>query len=186
MQIMCCIFGGVRFDLGLVLQGHIMVAPHESALIAPIMGSRGLQCSVNLQEIICCYSFGGVKFALRLLLQCQTMATQYESASILLIMVYRSFLTHNKPIGNHMQIIWSYQHKIKVFKVCGIMYCESLNEVWCQLYKQYFFTLSSWYTYAESIQFLKELQKFRSNLPQLFYLREVQWELETHMHSGAF
>ena len=49
VQILWCkSFGGVRFDLGLLLQGQTMVTPHKSAYISFIIGSKGLQCTVNL------------------------------------------------------------------------------------------------------------------------------------------
>ena len=44
----CESFGGVRFDLGSLLQCQTMVAQHKSASILLIIVSRGLQCKVNL------------------------------------------------------------------------------------------------------------------------------------------
>ena len=44
----CGSFGDVRFDLGLLLQGQTMVAQHKSTYISLIIGSRCLQCTVNL------------------------------------------------------------------------------------------------------------------------------------------
>ena len=41
--------GGVRFDLGLLLQGQTMATQYKSASILLIIGSRGLQCTVNHQ-----------------------------------------------------------------------------------------------------------------------------------------
>ena len=44
-----------------------------------IIGSRGLQCTVNLQKTICCESFGNVRFDLGLLLEGQTRVGQDKS-----------------------------------------------------------------------------------------------------------
>ena len=38
----------VRFDLGQILQGQIKADQRKSAPILLIIGSRGLQCTVNL------------------------------------------------------------------------------------------------------------------------------------------
>ena len=44
----CKSFGGVRFDLGPLLQVQIRAGQHKSAFILLISGSRGLQYTVNL------------------------------------------------------------------------------------------------------------------------------------------
>ena len=41
-------FGDVRFDLGPLLQGQTTVDQYKSAYILLIIGSRGLQCIVDL------------------------------------------------------------------------------------------------------------------------------------------
>ena len=65
-------------------------AGQQSSRISLIIGSRGLQCIVNLQEIICFICFGGVRFDLGLLLQGRTRAGQHKSASISLIIIVPS------------------------------------------------------------------------------------------------
>ena len=41
-------FDMVRFNLGLLLQGHTRIAKLESAYNLLIIGPRGLQCETNL------------------------------------------------------------------------------------------------------------------------------------------
>ena len=41
-------FGVVRFDLGPLLQGQTRIAKLKSAYNSLIIGSRGLQCQINL------------------------------------------------------------------------------------------------------------------------------------------
>ena len=41
-------FGVVRFDLGRLLQGQTRIAKLKSAYDSLIIGSRGLQCQINL------------------------------------------------------------------------------------------------------------------------------------------
>ena len=45
-------FGVVGFDLGTLLQGQMRMAKLKSAYNSLIIGSRGLQCQINLQEIM--------------------------------------------------------------------------------------------------------------------------------------
>ena len=42
----------VRFDLGPLLQGQMMIGKLKSAYNSLIIGPRGLQCETNLQEIM--------------------------------------------------------------------------------------------------------------------------------------
>ena len=58
---------------------------HKSASITLIVGSRGLQCTVNLKETIVWESFDCITFDLGPLLQGQTMVGQHNGASISLI-----------------------------------------------------------------------------------------------------
>ena len=57
---------------------------HKNAPISLIIGSRGLQYTVNLWETLGCESFGSVQFDLGPLLEGQTMAAHHKSAYILL------------------------------------------------------------------------------------------------------
>ena len=45
-------FDVIRFDLDPLLQGHTRIAEVKSAYNSLIIGSRGLQCETNLQEIM--------------------------------------------------------------------------------------------------------------------------------------
>ena len=60
------------------------VGQHKSASISLIIGSRGFQCTVKLQENIGCESFGGLRFDLEPLLQGKTMVAQHKSAHMTL------------------------------------------------------------------------------------------------------
>ena len=46
----------VRFDLGLLLQGQMVIVKHTSAYNLLIIGPRGLGCQTNLREIMGCES----------------------------------------------------------------------------------------------------------------------------------
>ena len=63
-KISCEFFGDVRFELRPILQGQTVAGQHKRACILFITGFRGLQCTVNLWEIISCESFGDVRFDL--------------------------------------------------------------------------------------------------------------------------
>ena len=45
-------FDVVRFDLGPLLQGQMRIAKLKSAFTLLIIGPRGLQCKINLLEIM--------------------------------------------------------------------------------------------------------------------------------------
>ena len=62
-------FGGVRFDLGPLLQGQMWFFIPIMDYISPIIGRRGFGCEDNLYEIMCPESSGGVRFNVRSLLQ---------------------------------------------------------------------------------------------------------------------
>ena len=62
----------VRFDLGPLLQGQTRIAKSKSAYKSLIIGPRGLQCEINLWEIMSLESSDVVKFDLGPLLQGQT------------------------------------------------------------------------------------------------------------------
>ena len=62
-------FGGIRFDLGSLLQGRMWYLIPMMDYISPINGHRGFGCEDKLQEIMCPESFGGFRFDLRSLLQ---------------------------------------------------------------------------------------------------------------------
>ena len=47
-KLCCASFGDVKFDLGPLLQGQTRVGQYKSAHISLIIGSRGLQCTVDL------------------------------------------------------------------------------------------------------------------------------------------
>ena len=57
-------FGGVRFDLGPLLQGRMwyLIVDTYDGLYLPIIGHRGFQCEDSLWEIMCPESFGGSDF----------------------------------------------------------------------------------------------------------------------------
>ena len=83
-------FGDVKFDLGPLLQVKIRASQHKSAYISLTIGSRGFQCTVDLQETICCEYFD-VKFDLEGGVQGQTWAGQHKSAYTLFIIGSRGF-----------------------------------------------------------------------------------------------
>ena len=64
--------GVVGFDLGPLLQGQRRIAKVKSAYNLFIIGSRGLQCETNLQDIVG-WESSDVRFDLWPLLQGQTM-----------------------------------------------------------------------------------------------------------------
>ena len=70
----------VGFDLGLPLQGQTRIAKLKSAYNSLIIGPRGLQCEVNLFEVMAKKYFDVVRFDLEPLLQGQTRITQRKSA----------------------------------------------------------------------------------------------------------
>ena len=73
-------FGVVRFDLGPVVQGQTRIAKLKSAYNSLIMGPRGLQCEINLWEIMGWQSSDMVRFDLGPLLQGQTRIARLRSA----------------------------------------------------------------------------------------------------------
>ena len=85
-------FGGVRFDLGPLLQGQTRIAKLKSAYNSLIIGPRGLGWQTNLQEIMGWESFGVVGFDLGPLLQGQTSIAKLKSA-------YNSLIIGPRGIG---------------------------------------------------------------------------------------
>ena len=81
----------VRFDLGPLLQGQMRIAKSKSAYNLLIIDPRGLQCEINLQEIMGQESFDVVRFDLLPLLQGQTRIDKIKSAYKLLILDPRGF-----------------------------------------------------------------------------------------------
>ena len=73
-------FGVVRFDLGPLVQGQTRIAKLKSAYNSLIMGPRGLQCEINLWEIMGWQSSDMVRFDLGPLLQGQTRIARLRSA----------------------------------------------------------------------------------------------------------
>ena len=76
----CESFDVVRFDLGPLLQGQMRIAKLKSAYNSLIMGPRGLQCEINLWEIMGWQSSDMVRFDLGPLLQGQTRIARLRSA----------------------------------------------------------------------------------------------------------
>ena len=74
----------VTFDLGPLLQGQTRTVKLKSAFNALIIGPRGLQCEINLWEIMVWESFD-VTFGLGPLLQGQMRTAKNKSAYNLLI-----------------------------------------------------------------------------------------------------
>ena len=70
----------VRFDLGPLPQGQTRIPKLKSAYNSLIIGSTGLQCETNLQEIVGWESFDVVRFDLGPLLQGQTRISKLKSA----------------------------------------------------------------------------------------------------------
>ena len=62
-------FDMVRFDLGPLFQGQTRIAKSKSAYNSLIIGPRGLQCEINLWEIMGRESSDVVRFDLGALLQ---------------------------------------------------------------------------------------------------------------------
>ena len=54
----------IRFDFGPLLQGKTRIAKLKSAYNSLIIGPRGLQCEINLWEIMDWESFDVVRFDL--------------------------------------------------------------------------------------------------------------------------
>ena len=75
----------VRFDLGSLLQGQARIPKLKNCFNLLIIGSRGLQCEANLQEIMGWESFDVVRFDLGTHLQGQTRIVKPKSAYNLLI-----------------------------------------------------------------------------------------------------
>ena len=57
-------FGVVGFDLGPLLQGQTRIAKLKSAYKSLIIGARGLECQINLYEIMGQESFDVIRFDL--------------------------------------------------------------------------------------------------------------------------
>ena len=72
-------FDVVRLDLGPLLQGQTRKAKSKSSYKLLIIGPRGLQCEINLWEIMG-WESSDVKFALGPLLQGQTRIAKVKSA----------------------------------------------------------------------------------------------------------
>ena len=62
-------FDVVRFDLGPLLQGQMTIANSKSAYKSLIIGPSGLQCEINLWEIMGWESSDVIRFDLGSLLQ---------------------------------------------------------------------------------------------------------------------
>ena len=62
----------VRFDLEPLFQGQMRTAKLERVYTSFIIDPRGLQCEINLQDIVG-WESSDVRFDLCPLLQCQTM-----------------------------------------------------------------------------------------------------------------
>ena len=84
-----------RFDLGHLLQGQTKIAKLKSAYNSLIIGPRGLQCEINLLEILGWESSNMVKFDLGPLLQGQTRMVKVKSAYNSLIIDPRGLQCEN-------------------------------------------------------------------------------------------
>ena len=80
-------FDVVRFDLGPLLQGQTRMAKSKSAYKGLIIGPNGLQCEINLWEIMGWESSDVVKFDLGLLLQGQTRIAKLKNAYNLFVVL---------------------------------------------------------------------------------------------------
>ena len=70
----------VIFDLGSLLQGRTKIPKLKSAYNSLIIGTRGLQCETNFQEIMCWESLDVVRFEFGALLQDQMRIAKLKSA----------------------------------------------------------------------------------------------------------
>ena len=80
----------MRFDLGPLLQGQTRITKFKSAYNLLIIGPRGLQCEINLWEIMGWESSDVVRYDLGPLLQGQMRITKVTSAYNSLILGPRS------------------------------------------------------------------------------------------------
>ena len=102
-------FGGVRFDLGSLLQSRMWYFIPMMDYISPIIGHKGFRCEDNLQEIMCPESFGGVRFDIILCMSRFNHVPSWDTLRRDAISRYwfERFGMVNQPIGNHwLGIFW--------------------------------------------------------------------------------
>ena len=81
-----------RFDLGPPLQCQTRIAKLKSAYNSLIIGTRGLQCETNLQEVMSCKFSDVVRFDLGPLFQGQMRIAKLKSG-------YNSFIIGHTGLG---------------------------------------------------------------------------------------
>ena len=82
LEIMCCEFSDVRFDLGPLLQGQTRIAKLKNAYITLIIAPRGMGWKKNIQKIMGWESSAVFRFDLGPLLHGQMMTAKLKTAYV--------------------------------------------------------------------------------------------------------
>ena len=105
-----------RFDLGPLLQGQMRIAKSKGAYKLLIIGPRGLQCEINLWEIMGWDISDVVRFDLGPLFQGQMRITKILTCLFLVLEVCNVTPTYRKSWARNL-LMWSDLTLVSSFKV---------------------------------------------------------------------